>query len=515
LNNTRSNHREILIRYGRLAPHAQDRILDQFYLILPGSMALRGFLITQMFGLVAGSVGLSLIASAILLAIGEGQSIARSLYFCFVIEIIWVFLIMHLNYARRYREKPFDMTEVGLTNDGLRLHSRNIHGGLILDSFAWQDISEIDFVEGVVGEKNELSRDHLIISDIRQHTVRLFLDSLQTIEERKILHTFIDSNIKGIDAQKAIDSLVLTGKLADVPFTKLWSQALRDARPRLHTNALSEGIRLQNGRFTIKSLIGGGGQGAVYLAEVSDLTTSSLVILKEYVLPDLVHEIEHKDACEQFEKEVHLLSKLDHPGIVKMFDAFVEDHRAYLVLEMIAGHSLKEEVQKRGNLPYAEVLALCEQMTDILEHLHSATPVIMHLDFSPENLMLSPEGKIKVIDFNISSEENSIRTRTVMGKQRYMAPEQYRGKPSIRSDIYALGATLYFLLTGLEPEPITTARCIKNSHSPQDIPEGVDQFVSRATALNEEQRFQSITEVQKELANLIKELNLVSRENHD
>ena len=506
MDKTRRNHREILIRYGRLAPHAQDRILDQFYLILPGSMSLQGFLITQTFALVTGSIGIALFASAILLAIGEGQSLAKSLYCCFVIEIIWVFVVMHLNYARRYREKPFDITEIGLTNDELRLHSRNIHGGLILDSFRWQDISTLDFVEGIVSEKNELSRDHIIISDTRKHQARLFLDSLQTIEERNILRAFIDSNIKQIDAQKAMTGLTRTGKLADVPFTKLWSQALRDARPRLHTNALSTDIRLQNGRFTIKGLIGGGGQGAVYMAEANDLSENSIVVLKEYVLPDLVHDIEHKDACEQFEKEVHLLSKLNHPGIVKMFDAFVEDHRAYLVLELIAGHSIRDEIQNHGPMPYTVVLPLCQQMAVILEHLHAATPVIMHLDFSPENLMLSPDRKIKVIDFNISSEENSMRTRTVMGKQRYMAPEQYRGKPSVRSDIYALGATLYFMLTGLEPEPITTARCRKNSRNAEVIPESLDKFVSRATALDEEQRFQSVAEVKIELTKLIQEL---------
>jgi tRNA A-37 threonylcarbamoyl transferase component Bud32 len=500
---TRRNQREILIRYGRLAPHAQDRILDQFYLILPGSMSLQGFLITQTFALIAGSVGIALFASAILLAIGEAHSLGRSLYFCFVIEVIWVFVVMHLNYARRYREKPFDLTEIGLTNDELRLHSRNIHGGMILDSFAWDEISSIEFVEGLAGENKELTRDHIILSDTRKHQARLFLDSLQTIEERNILRAFIASNIKQIDTQKAMAGLTRTGKLADIPFTKLWSQALRDSRPRLHTNALSTDIRLQNGRFTIKNLIGGGGQGAVYMAEANDLSEHSIVVLKEYILPDLVHEVEHKDACEQFEKEVHLLSKLNHPGIVKMFDAFVEDHRAYLVLEMIAGHSLKEEVQNRGTIPYREVLKLCKQMTAILEHLHGATPIIIHLDFSPENLMLSPEGKITVIDFNISSEENSMRTRTIMGKQRYMAPEQYRGKPSIRSDIYALGATLYFLLTGLEPEPITTARCRKNSKNAEDIPESIDTFVSQATALDEKQRFQSIAEVQAELTKLI------------
>lgn len=506
MDETRPRNREILIRYGRLAPHAQDRILDQFYLILPGSMSLQGFLITQTFALVAGSIGMALFVSAILLAMGEGHSLVRSLYFCFVIEIIWVFVVMHLNYARRYREKPFDLTEIGLSNETLRLHSRNIHGGMILDSFRWQDISTIDFIEGRASEKNELSRDHILISDTRQHQARFFLDSLQTIEERNIFRAFIESNIKQIDTQKATTGLTRSGKISDVPFTKLWSQALRDARPRLHTNALSTEIRLQKGRFTIKKLIGGGGQGAVYMAETNDLSEHSIVVLKEYVLPDLVHEVEHKDACEQFEKEVHLLSKLNHPGIVKMFDAFVEDHRAYLVLEMIAGHSLKEEVQNRGPIPFKEVLLLCKQMTEILEHLHKATPVIMHLDFSPENLMLSPEGKVTVIDFNISSEENSMRTRTVMGKQRYMAPEQYRGKPSVRSDIYALGATLYFLLTGLEPEPITTARCRKNSSNEENIPDSLDKFVSLATALDEDQRFQSIAAVQLELSKLIKEL---------
>ena len=503
MDNSRQNHREILIRYGRLAPHAQDRILDQFYLILPGSMALQGFLVTQAFSLIVGSIGLALLVSALLMCFGARQSLYESLYFCFGLEGVWVFFVMHFNYVKRYREKPFDTTEIGLSNEGVRLHSRNSHGGMILDSFRWDDISSVNFIEGVANATKNKSRDKIIISDTRKHRAEIFLDCLQTIEERNMLRAVIEKNVKQIDTRTATSALTRTGKSADIPFTKLWSQALRDSKPRLHTSALSTDYQLQNGRFKISNLIGGGGQGAVYAAESRDLQTDGNVILKEYVLPDIVHEIEHKNACEQFEKEVHLLSKLNHPGIVKMFDAFVEDHRAYLVMELVEGRNLKEEIQECGAMSCKRTLALCQKMTDILENLHTTKPVIMHLDFSPENLMLGANDKITVLDFNISSEENSMRTRTVMGKQRYMAPEQYRGKPSVRSDIYALGATLYFLLTGREPEPITVAKCKKNSDNPETIPDSVDAFVSKATALDEAERYQSISIMNNELLKLI------------
>jgi serine/threonine-protein kinase len=337
---------------------------------------------------------------------------------------------------------------------------------------------------------------HIRLIDIKGRKTDLCVDCIQTIEERQILRHFLLSKLPALDVSAASAALTKVGRANDVPFTKLWSQALQDSRPRVRTNVLPTDTTLLNGTYLVSGLIASGGQGAVYEAAMRTVDGVKTVVLKEYVLPDMVHEAEYKAAVEQFEHEVRLLSKISHPGVIRMHDAFVEDHRAYLVLDKIEGVSLKDYVTTHGALDEPEALKLAVQMCDILEMLHSQSPSIMHLDFSPDNMLIDANGDITTIDFNVSIEENAIRTRTVMGKQRYMAPEQYRGKPTQRSDIYALGASLYFVLTGIEPHPISVARPAKNNPK---VSEALNAIVAKATALEESDRYQSAHELKQAL----------------
>src|SRR6185295_5237035 len=149
--------------------------------------------------------------------------------------------------------------------------------------------------------------------------------------------------------------------------------------------------------------------------------------------------------------------KLQHSNIGQYYDIFVEYHRCYLVLEHINGKSLRAIVEESGPLGESQVVNLAKQMGEILQHLHGQSPPVVHRDFTPENLILDQDGTLKLIDFNVAQELEESATRTIVGKHSYLPPEQFRGKACPQSDIYALGATLYFLLTGEEPEPITVA----------------------------------------------------------
>jgi len=427
------------------------------------------------------------------------------IYGAFVVfELAWFIFMIGRRTRKRYKEVPLQTTELGLSASHINIHSRYIHGGCVKTSMRWQDISSIRCIQRIPDRFLSLIErvdpqaqgNYLQLLDMHGKKIDLQLDCIQTIEERQILRDFILQFVPQIDIKDVLSSLLRVGKVDNVPFTKLWSQALQDARPRLHTAPLVQDTVLQNGRFVIKDCIGSGGQGAVYLSDMRELEDTLQVVLKEYVLPDLVHASEHKAAVEQFEKEVRLLSKISHPGVIKMYDAFVEDHRAYLVLEHVDGISLRDHVQRFGPMESGRAVAIAQQMCDILHSLHSMQPTIMHLDFSPENILISGNDLITVIDFNISVEENSLRTRTVMGKQRYMAPEQYRGKPTVRSDVYSMGATLFFLLTGKEPEPISVSR--PSRENPQ-INSQLENIVVQATALEEEKRFQSAASLKEAL----------------
>lgn len=501
--------REVLIRYGRIAPNTRDRVLDQFYLLVPSCASLEQYVQTQLLTFLAAffSVGLAIwalyLGVAQLLQVGPVNISAFSAAFVVVFELCMVGYILRrrIKYRRRYQEKFLQPTEIGLSPQCLNVHHRIIHGGCVLKSIRWNEVSDVKLIEpsGAVDDRGNIIGSVLQLRDHGGQCVDIQLDYIQTIEERQILRDFMLRYVEQIDVRPALTSLLRIGKRDDVPFTKLWCQALQDSRPRVHTAPLNAGAFLQEGRFTITECIGGGGQGTVYAAEMRDLDGVRNIVLKEYVLPDFEHASEHKAACEQFEKEIRLLGLVDHEGVIKLVDAFVEDHRAYLVLHHVTGHSLRDQIEKHGPISQSDVIALAMQMCEILQFLHSMKPSIMHLDFSPENLLLSEENRIVLIDFNISVEENSMRTRTVMGKQRYMAPEQYRGTPTIRSDVYSLGATLFYLLTGREPEPITVARVSKFLET---VDPNLDRIIAKCTALEETERYQSAEEVRRQLSEL-------------
>jgi serine/threonine-protein kinase len=133
-------------------------------------------------------------------------------------------------------------------------------------------------------------------------------------------------------------------------------------------------------------------------------------------------------------------------------------------------------------------------MCDILQYLHSQTPPIVHQDFTPDNLLVSENGKLKLIDFMVAKQESvDTSTSTVVGKHHYMPPEQFRGKSTTQSDIYALGATLYFMLTGQDPEPMSQLH----------VSGSLDPIISRATALDTAQRYASAQEVKADLQQLL------------
>ncbi len=124
------------------------------------------------------------------------------------------------------------------------------------------------------------------------------------------------------------------------------------------------------------------------------------------------------------------MTRLDHPQVVKLEDFFVEDHRAYLVLEHIDGENLREIVLRDGPMSEERIKKLGEQMCSILTYLHKLSPPLVHRDFTPDNLILHKDGTLKLIDFNDAQQVEYATTGTVVGKQAYLPPEQFRGQAS-------------------------------------------------------------------------------------
>jgi serine/threonine-protein kinase len=223
---------------------------------------------------------------------------------------------------------------------------------------------------------------------------------------------------------------------------------------------LKPGSVLRN-RYHIVGLIGSGGMGAVYLADDQRLKGRRCAI-KEQVLIDTTLAVAVQ---KQFEQEASILAQLDHPGLPKVSDYFSDDSgvRDYLVMDHVPGPNLEQLItEAQRNKTYLEeetVLQWVDQLCDILIYLHSRSPMVLHRDIKPANIKLTPDSRLKLVDFGLAKPFDPDDPRTITGLQGlgslpYTPIEQYlghMGHTDARSDLYALGATCYHLFTGRPP----------------------------------------------------------------
>ncbi|MBY0550416.1 MAG: serine/threonine protein kinase [Candidatus Obscuribacterales bacterium] len=288
-------------------------------------------------------------------------------------------------------------------------------------------------------------------------------------------------------------------------YTTLWLETLGNAPRRFAEGHLPTGHMLDNGRFEIIRLLGAGGQATAYLAnEKFDADGQPLqdkvIVLKEFILPSHAGAELSSRSLEHIKREHELIKRIHNEQVVEYYGLFVEDHRAYLILEHIDGPSLRDYVVEHGPLSREMVLDLALQMTEILAHLHNQSPPVVHRDFTPENLLLEKSGKLKLIDFNVAQELETNATRTIVGKHSYIPPEQFRGKPLPQSDIDAMGAGLYFLLTGEEPDPISVSHPIlKRSETGGEL----DELVARATQTDLTKRFGRAEDIKEAIQRIL------------
>ncbi len=186
-------------------------------------------------------------------------------------------------------------------------------------------------------------------------------------------------------------------------------------------------MKLQNGAINVIGQLCFGGLSAVYLAErVTD--ADSPVILKEAVLPLGCDEALKEKALEMFGREAAILASLDHERIAAVRDYFVENGRHYIVLEHIDGIDLRRFVREQGAQSAEVVLRWLSEMTDILIYLHNHEPPVVHRDVTPDNIVLARDGHLSLIDFGAANNLVGTATGTLVGKQSYISPEQFRGQ---------------------------------------------------------------------------------------
>jgi serine/threonine protein kinase len=270
---------------------------------------------------------------------------------------------------------------------------------------------------------------------------------------------------------------------------------------------LAPGTTLSGGRYTLERLIASGGMGSVYRA--IDGRFKRPCAVKE-MLDKFHSEGERAQAIEWFEREATLLLDLNHPCIPRVRDFFAEYGRHYLVMDFIDGHTLAERLELEANvlgtqgtrgITEAHARSWMRQVSGVLSYLHSQDPQIIFRDLKPSNVMVTGRDEIKLIDFGIARTFQSQIQSTVIMTVGYAPPEQLYGQPEPRSDIYALGATIYRLLTRRDAssnKPTLFSFAPIRSFRP-DISPAFEQILMKALAPVLGQRWTSAVELERAL----------------
>ncbi len=412
-------------------------------------------------------------------------------------------------------------THIGISKYGIRYLIKRRFVNLVGPLVDWKKVKHIQLLRP---PGKTTPQDWLVcFNSSAAPLLKLKLGAIAKTDERAQLLSGIDKFAP--DKTRDSELVELLTPAHNHSYTELWLKALSAPPKRERLTPLLAGVKLKDGRYEVLGQLGVGGQGTAYLAldhqALPDTAAiesrsaamasggaagstsqraglDSSIVLKESILPVYVDVNVRREALERFQNEALMLSKLDHPQIVKLRDFFIEDHRSYLVLEHIDGMSLRQLVGGQGCLPESMVCGLAVQMCEILTYLHSLSPPVVHRDFTPDNLILNSQGKLKLVDFNVAQQTELTTTGTVVGKHAYIPPEQFRGKPTPQSDIYAMGATLFYLLAAEDPEPISQSHPILKR---DDISGRLDRIVSNATAIDTKKRYQSIQILLGELSN--------------
>ena len=256
-----------------------------------------------------------------------------------------------------------------------------------------------------------------------------------------------------------------------------------------------------DGRYEIKEIIGVGGMAVVYKAfDNQENRVVAVKILKEEF-------ISNEEFVRRFKNESKAIAMLSHPNIVKVYDVSFGDLIQYIVMEYIDGITLKEYIEREGSLRWKDAVHFTIQILKGLQHAHDKG--IVHRDVKPQNIMVLPDGTIKVTDFGIArfarSEQRTITDKAI-GSVHYISPEQARGeRTDEKTDIYSVGVILYEMLTGRLPfqaESAVSVAIMQLQREPQlpteingSIPLGLEQITMHAMQKNPERRYQSASEM--------------------
>ena len=240
-------------------------------------------------------------------------------------------------------------------------------------------------------------------------------------------------------------------------------------------------------KYEILRQIGKGGMSVVYLAMDTHLN-------KQWAVKEIRKKgsgINDEIIVNSLLAEANLMKGLDHASLPRIVDIIDNQNTIFVVMDYIEGESLDKVLKEYGAQPEELVIGWAKQLCDALSYLHLQKPPIIYRDMKPANIMLKPEGNIKIIDFGIAREykEQNLADTTVLGTRGYAPPEQYSGQTDARSDIFALGMTMHHLLTGIDPRNHESYVPVRQWNP--ELSEGIELIIDKCVEPAAENRYQN------------------------
>ena len=266
--------------------------------------------------------------------------------------------------------------------------------------------------------------------------------------------------------------------------------------------------RLLKNRYEILDVLGRGGMGCVY--KVADRRQAGKLCAAKELRTGSLPKDKRDESLTQFQTEARILARLTHPNLPKVYDYFSLPDKYYIIMEYVKGRTLEQILDTRQGRPVDEGLALswALQICRAMHFLSVQKPLpVVFRDLKPSNIMISREGKVKLIDFGIARffKENKREDTFVYGTPGYAAPEQYgTGQTDVRSDIFSLGATLHHCLTGRNPSENPLGFSDPQGLNPA-LSKGAAAIVTKALEQDREKRFQTALEMKKAVQKVLLE----------
>ncbi len=324
---------------------------------------------------------------------------------------------------------------------------------------SWTELVQVDFLD----DGNHLSHVHtltLVFRDGARVPLRLAglgrpaLKNLLLIFSLKAPSVIYRPELSQVDLSLPLGAVSASGLGLHPSYTQLWEEEMASRFGSTSFVPLKPGDSLREGRLRITGQLSFGGLAAVYLATLEP--EGLCVVVKEAVLPLGVEAALKDKAVAMFHREAEILSQVKHKRIVAILDSFQENDRHYLVLSHVDGIDLRRFIKQEGTVKSVVAARWLFDLAHVLVYLHGLERPVLHRDLTPDNVVITSAGELVLIDFGVAASFVGQATGTLVGKQSYIPPEQYRGKACPESDLYALACTIAFCLTGEDPEPLST-----------------------------------------------------------